>query len=290
MNNAEAHASQRVPQSANLSGATIPGSLPDAHAQAVGAVHRIDVRHIESSPASLLDDDALSSRLPSTVQRCIEKERAAIARELHDDVGGTLAAIKMDLAWITRNTQEPSVIQRAESAMEAVDQAMDASKRIMHDLRPAILDQGIAAALQWLTTRFEKRTGIECLFHSSPEAIALDCEIAVTSFRFAQEALTNVSKHAGATRVRMDLSLSGQVLSLEVSDNGRGFEDADLHKAGSFGLAGLRERAETMHGWVDIASSKQGSTLLLSIPVPEHRSSAVGAHEDGGHQDWHRIT
>ena len=126
--------------------------------------------------------------------------------------------------------------ERAQQALETVTHAIEASQRIMHNLRPAILEQGLIAALQWMTSRFEKRTGINCQFRTSHEQVQLPSGVPLVAYRMAQEALTNISKHAQATRVHIDLSLAGGVLSLEVSDNGRGLSAEDLVKARSFGI------------------------------------------------------
>ena len=162
------------------------------------------------------------SELAQHLQTSVEMERAAIAREIHDDVGGSLTAIKFDLAWVTRHGAAPEVLQRVNSALETVTNALEASQRIMHNLRPAILEQGLVAALQWMAARFEKRTGVICEFHTSDEAPTLPTGVPLVAYRTAQEALTNISKHAQASRVRIDLTTAGGVLSLEVSDDGRG--------------------------------------------------------------------
>src|SRR5688500_197120 len=189
------------------------------------------------------------SELAQHLQVNIELERAAIAREIHDDVGGSLTALKFDLAWIARHAGDRGVIERAQQGLETVSHAIEASQRIMHNLRPAILEQGLVAALQWMTSRFEKRTGVACEFRTSRETMPpLPAGVPLVAYRAAQEALTNISKHARATKVSIDLSLVRDVLSLEVSDNGRGLSQQDLAKARSFGIRGLHERAGTVGG------------------------------------------
>ena len=205
--------------------------------------------------------------LAQHLQNSIEQERIAIAREIHDDVGGSLTALKFDLAWIARHTDSDAVRARVNSALETVTIAIDSSKRIMHNLRPAILEQGLVAALHWLATRFEKRTGIDCVIRLPAEAAELPPGVPLVAYRTAQEALTNISKHAQATRVRLDLSLAGGVLSLEISDNGRGLNADDLAKARSFGIRGLHERAGTVGGWVELSSGAGGTTMILSVPL-----------------------
>jgi signal transduction histidine kinase len=219
------------------------------------------------------------SELAQHLQTSVDMERAAIAREIHDDVGGSLTALKFDIAWIARHAGDPDVQQRAQAALEVVTHAIESSKRIMHNLHPAILEQGLVAALQWMASRFEKRTGVVCAIRTPAETPPLPAGVPLVAYRTAQEALTNITKHANATRVGIDLSLAGGVLSLEISDNGVGLAEADLAKARSFGIRGLHERASTVGGWVDLSSSPgQGTTLILSVPLAE----AVGYASEFG--------
>jgi len=217
--------------------------------------------------------------LAQHLQTSIEMERAAIAREIHDDVGGSLTAIKFDLAWVARHSDDPAVTLRVNGALETVTAAIEASQRIMHNLRPAILEQGLVAALQWMAARFERRTGVPCVLRTPPPALPLlqrlPAGVPLVAYRTAQEALTNVTKHAHATHVEIDLALAGGVLSLEVSDNGRGLSQEDLGKVHSFGIRGLHERARTVGGWVDLSSGPAGTTLILSVPLLDGLASPV---------------
>jgi signal transduction histidine kinase len=231
----------------------------------------------QQADRALQDSRRRLSELAQHLQTSVEAERHAIAREIHDDVGGSLTALKFELDWIRRHAAEPAVQQRAVSALETITGAIEASQRIMQNLRPAILEQGLVAALQWMTSRFEKRTGVECEFRTnglSQERRALPPGVPLVAYRTAQEALTNVTKHAGATRVVVDLSITGGVLSLEISDNGRGLASTDLSKARSFGIRGLHERASTVGGWVDLSSGAAGTSLILSVPLDEALAAA----------------
>jgi signal transduction histidine kinase len=219
--------------------------------------------------------------LAQHLQTSVELERAAIAREIHDDVGGSLTALKFDLAWIARHSDSPEVLSRVNSALETVSHAIEASQRVMHNLRPAILEQGLIAALQWMASRFEKRTGITCEFRSRHEHLSLPSGVPLVAYRTVQEALTNVSKHAQASQAHIDLSLAGGVLSLEVSDNGRGLSQEDLAKVRSFGIRGLHERAGTVGGWVDLSSGPGGTTLILSVPLGSDDEVDVDPTEPG---------
>ena len=214
------------------------------------------------------------SELAQHLQTSVDNERAAIAREIHDDVGGSLTALKFDLAWIARHSKELLVQQRAQAALEVVTHAIESSKRIMHNLHPAILEQGLVAALQWMSSRFERRTSVACIFRTSHETLQLPSGVPLVAYRTAQEALTNITKHANASRVTIDLSLAAGTLSLEISDNGVGLRGADLAKARSFGIRGLHERASTVGGWVDLSSGTQGTTLILSVPLADAQGYA----------------
>ena len=228
--------------------------------------------------------------LAQHLQTSVEAERTAIAREIHDDVGGSLTAVKFDLAWIARRAAmlepqggdgvEPGIAERAQQALETVNHAIEASQRIMHNLRPAILEQGLVAALQWMTQRFEKRTGVTASFRTNTAQIDLPPSVALVAYRTAQEALTNVSKHAHARHVQLDLTVAAGILSLEISDDGRGLSSRDLAKERSFGIRGLHERAGTVGGWIDLSShaepGRSGTTLILSVPL-DPQADALGA-------------
>jgi len=240
----------------------------------------------ESRRARLKADQELAasrqrlSELAQHLQTSIESERSAISREIHDDVGGSLTALRFDLAWMARRVQDGEVLQRLASATETVTHAIEASQRIMHNLRPAILEQGLVAALQWMTRSFEQRHGIATVFRSSHESLpGLPPGVPLVAYRTVQEALTNVSKHAKASRVTVDLSLAHGVLSLEIVDNGRGLDEGALAKARSFGIRGLHERAGTVGGWIDLSSGSGGTMLMLSVPLDQ---ALCASPEEGG--------
>ena len=242
-------------------------------------LHAIDAAETRRARVKA-DLDLIASKqrlheLAQHLQTSVEQERAAIAREIHDDVGGSLTALKFDLAWIARHSSAPPVVSRVQSALETVTHAVESSQRIMHNLRPAILEQGLAAALHWIALRFERRAGVVCTIRLPKNPLELPPGVPLVAYRTAQEALTNISKHAKASRVRIDLSLAGGVLSLEISDNGQGLSTTDLAKTRSFGIRGLHERANTVGGWIDLSSGPHGTTLMLSVPLDVTDSSYV---------------
>jgi len=268
--------------------------LKENLARLVPAVlHAIDgseaLRAKQEADLALGQSEQRLRELAQHLQASVEAERTAIAREIHDDVGGSLTALKFDLAWIERHCGNAAVAQRAQNALETVSLAIESSQRIMHNLRPAILEQGLVAALQWMTQRFEKRSGVITLLRTSRDTLpALPAGVPLAAYRTAQEALTNISKHANATRVEVDLTIARGVLSLEVSDNGRGLSQDDLGKARSFGIRGLRERAAQVGGWVDLSSGPGGTTIILSVPLgrtPGERVVDLDRLLDSGHDN-----
>lgn len=209
------------------------------------------------------------------LQMTIEQERAAIAREIHDDIGGALAAVRFDLSWIGRHTTDPMTQEHVTAATEMLQHALEASQRIMMNLRPAILDQGLVAAVQWLAGDFKKRTGIETSVHAFHENDSLSKAVQLVAYRTAQEALTNIAKHADCSQVTIDLSDAENVLTLEIKDNGKGILQSEHNKSKPFGLRGLHERAKTVGGWLDVSSHcSTGTSIILSVPLLSSYSNA----------------
>jgi len=230
-------------------------------------MHKVLLAKEHADRELVLSEKRLAS-FSEHLQTTIEQERAAIAREIHDDIGGSLAAIRFDLSWIGRHTDDAATIAHVKAATDMLAHAVEASQRIMMNLRPAILDQGLLAALHWLVGDFTKRTKIETIIRAPQQMMPIPKAIQLVAYRTAQEALTNIAKHAQCTLVKVDLSADNDVLTLEISDNGQGASELDLSKPKSFGLRGLKERARTVDGWIDISSSAEaGMAITLSIPL-----------------------
>ena len=204
--------------------------------------------------------------LSQRLQTVADEERAALARELHDDVGGTLTAVRFDLESLHRHLA-PEPLARLRRAEEALAQASEAARRLMHGLRPPSLDAGLAAALQYQVRAFRERHGLQVDFACSGTERTLPEPLAMAVFRTCQEALTNIAKHAGPARIAIDLHFGAGAVSLEVGDDGRGLEPGALHKPGALGLRGLAERARASGGALDVASGEAGTTLLLWLPL-----------------------
>lgn len=223
----------------------------------------------ERADIELAASERRLAELAEHLQSSIERERAAIAREVHDDIGGALAAVKMDLAWLARHHKDASSTTHIGSALEMLQHALGASQRIMMDLRPPILDQGLVPAVQWLAQSFQKRTGISTSMHTTDDKIRVNKSIQLVAYRTVQEALTNIAKHAECSAVGIELTDGEGVLTLEVTDNGRGLNKTQLEKPKAFGLRGLHERAKTVGGWLDVSNRGGiGTSIILSIPLP----------------------
>jgi signal transduction histidine kinase len=159
-------------------------------------------------------------------------------------------------------------LEHVNAATDMLQQALGASQRIMMNLRPAILDQGLIAAVQWLATGFSKRTGISTTVHATVQQNPLAKDIQLVAYRTAQEALTNISKYAQCNLVSIELSDAENVLTLEVKDNGKGITQAELGKPKAFGIRGLHERAKTVGGWLDVSTrTGLGTSIILSVPL-----------------------
>jgi signal transduction histidine kinase len=242
------------------------GRLPHVIARAIEVAEARRAR--ELAVAELADSEQRLAALAEHLQTTIEEERAAVAREIHDDIGGALTAVKFDLAWISRHAGEGGLREHAASATETLQHAIDASQRLMLSLRPPVLDQGLAAAVRWLAETFERRTRVPVRVHCSRETLPIPPALQLVAYRTAQEALTNVHKHAQARQVRIELSDHEGVLTLEVTDDGRGMDAHMLGKPRSVGLKGLQERAHRAGGWLDVSSRPgRGTSVIMSVPL-----------------------
>jgi signal transduction histidine kinase len=197
-----------------------------------------------------------------------EKERAAIARELHDELGQVLTALRMDAVWISKRLQskDPSAAGRARDMCRLIDKNIEDVRGMAIRLRPGVLDDlGLVDALEWFTSDFEKRTNIACVFeHSRMPAIGE--AIATAAYRIAQEALTNVARHAQATRADVALITRDRQLQLTVADDGRGFDTGRLSEFEGLGVAGMQERANLLGGKLEVrAAPGEGTRIRFRV-------------------------
>jgi len=222
---------------------------------------------------------ALAERL----RRAREEERTRVARDLHDQIGQILTAIKLDLTWMGRHLPKgkDELRDRLNGTIGLINEGVRSVRKICSGLRPGVLDDlGLAAAIEWQASEFAARTGIECVVSVPVSDLNLEGEQATEFFRIFQECLTNVMRHAEAKSVSVTLREEDEELVLVVTDDGKGFCESEV--SGSLGFLGMKERAQVCGGSLDIASSP-GSGTTVALRVPLH-SASVGdngyAHSD----------
>jgi signal transduction histidine kinase len=222
-----------------------------------------------TAAAALADSEARLRELARHLETAKEEERRRIAGEIHDDIGSMLTALRFEAVALGRQLRQQGVESpRVPLMLDLIGQLVGASHRIQHNLRPPVLDAGLVAALQWLVSSFAERTGVQARFESNREDMPLSADGSAALYRAAQEALANVSKHAHAKRVTVQLFASADEVSLEVSDDGVGFDSELLRSTPGFGLRALLERARGLGGWAEVSSTpERGATLMFSIPA-----------------------
>lgn len=213
------------------------------------------------------------SRLAAHQEMVREEERQRIAREVHDELGQNLLALRLEIAQLQARAApaDGRLRQRVDAALENVDSTIRSVRGIMNQLRPAVLDLGLHAALEWQVQQFRQRTGLACTLALPPEACmpALPAPIALALFRNLQEALDNVGRHAQADAVEVCLALDGGALALSVSDDGVGLDPASYGGAGAFGLITMQQRMVALDGSmsIDRPPAGRGCRLTLSFDL-----------------------
>ena len=215
--------------------------------------------------------EAQLRNLAARLEAIREEERTRIAREIHDEVGQALTALKMDLAWLGKKVppRGTPVRQKLQTMEGVIDATMDALHRILAELRPGVLDDlGLPAAIRWLAEEFKRRTEITCTVHMTGGEPQLDSGQATAVFRILQEALTNVARHAQARHVEIRLHILPTAFELVVTDDGRGITAAEVTASGTLGILGMRERALTWHGRVTVhGHHERGTTVRVFMPM-----------------------
>ena len=219
---------------------------------------------------NLVRSHAQLRELSAALQTIREEERTHIARELHDDLGQLLAALRVNLALLRQ--RPPSARNEDAKLMADMDalllQAITSLRRIASNLRPRALDEGgLYFALESLRQEFVKRHGVAITLEANEENLVLDDTYSTAIYRIVQEALTNIARHAGASKVMLQLRRDGESLQLIIHDNGRGIAEQDMDKASSFGLVGMRERVWALQGEISIVSDG-GTLIAISLPLP----------------------
>jgi PAS domain S-box-containing protein len=232
----------------------------------------VDIEDRKRAESRLQDSFDQLRALAARLQTAREEERIKVAREIHDELGQALTAIKIDFTSLLRDLPEHQGLtaQRSQSILKLLDQTIQCVRRIATELRPGILDDlGLVAALEWAAEDFQNRTGTKCLISLPDAELALDPERATALFRTFQETFTNVARHAEATQVDARLGQENGDLILEIRDNGKGISEERLSAKTSLGILGMRERVLVFGGTLTIRGTPGvGTTVRVLIPNP----------------------
>jgi len=227
-------------------------------------------REIHSNLNALKKAQDQLRRLSAGIMASQEKERSAIARELHDELGQVLTALRMDSVWMQERLKESDAeaSQRALTMCQLIDKNIEDVRSMAFRLRPGVLDDlGLVDALDWYTTDFERRTEITCVFEHD-KVPPLSETMATAAYRITQEAMTNVARHASASRIEVVLKARNSTLTLAIVDDGRGFNPFELSDSEGLGVAGMRERASLVGGTLEVDSqADKGSRVLFKVPI-----------------------
>lgn len=230
-----------------------------------------DIRERKKTEQEILQMNEQLRNLTSHLQNIREEERTHIAREIHDELGQYLTAIKMDAAWLRNkcDSTDETMHEKLMEMISLIDETVGTVRRISGELRPAMLDDlGLIAAVEWKCNNFERRNSIPNKFTSSVEELNLERNSAINIYRIIQEAFNNIIKHAQATAVETDVTKTDTVLLIKIKDNGIGFDETQQKNKNSFGLLGMRERAMMMGGTLTIESEKdKGTRVIIELPL-----------------------
>jgi PAS domain S-box-containing protein len=238
--------------------------------------YSMDITDRKRVQEALLNSRNQLAALAVRLESVREEERTRIALEVHDVLGQALTGLKLDVAWIHKRltdsiapAQRTAVLTRLVSAQDLLDSTIQSVRDIATTLRPGVLDElGLEAAVEWQAREFHHRTGISCETTIWPHKMVLGAEQSTALFRILQEVLTNVVRHAHATKVHIKLEQSGEYVSLQVEDNGRGITGVEQSGSKAFGLLGMRLRAQQQGGTFDIQGmSGAGTTVTIQIPL-----------------------
>ncbi len=244
-----------------------------------------DITDRKKAEGELRDSRERLRALASRLQAIREKERARVAREIHDELGQALTCMKMDL-WQIReesslgSADKHAVLLKIESLLGSIDVTVDTVRRIASDLRPSILDDlGLVPAIEWQLSDFQRRTGIVCTF-KKPGSLVIDKDYSSALFRVFQESLTNIARHSEAEKVEITLRKTKGELVLTIRDNGKGILESEVSNGASLGILGMRERVLPFDGRVHIAGKPgKGTRVIVKIPLPGRPTKNRGEHK-----------
>jgi PAS domain S-box-containing protein len=264
-------------KSGDIRDVLIWGELTEIRGEAVVIGMIVDITERKRMETELRRSREQLRSLSAHLQQIREEERMRIARELHDELGGFLTVLKLDLASLCKEpaTGSASFRQKIDSMSKAIVQAIGSVRRICSDLRPSVLDHiGLTAGIGWQVEEWQAKTGIRCTMRSAIDDESIDSGRATAAFRVLQEALTNVARHAHASSVQVQLWIADGRLRLEIHDDGCGIADRTVADATSLGLLGMKERVHSFGGSVEIRGAPAcGTTVDVSIPLADPPAS-----------------
>jgi len=235
------------------------------------ACYSRDITERKKTEEEVLKKNEQLKNLTTHLQQIREEERTTISREIHDELGQQLTALKMDIDWIRhkQNNQEGAVVSKLQEMLKMSDGIIYTIRRISSDLRPAVLDDlGLIAALEWKCNDFEKKMGIPCQFISKVKERKFENNFGINAYRILQETLTNVSRHAAAKSVTVSVSENETELLLEIADDGKGINTENIGNRKTLGIIGMKERAALLGGKLTIEGAKnKGTRTKLILPI-----------------------
>jgi PAS domain S-box-containing protein len=246
-------------------------ALRDAHqgleARAGELQHEIAERRLVQE--HLVQSEGRYRNLSTHLQACIEQERSRIAREVHDELGAALTAVRFELSRAAERGDDPARGNLIKASIERIDAAIRTTRRICSDLRPSLLDHmGLWAAIEWLVEDVGERAGLQCTVDLARGGEVNEAERATAVFRIVQEAVTNVVRHAGASRLSVTARTTGDEVFIDVSDDGRGIGETELARPDAFGIIGMQERARACGGRIAIEhGAGKGTRVRMRVPL-----------------------
>lgn len=251
-------------------------------------------REVRASQTKLQASHEKLRLLAAHAEQIKEGERKRIAREIHDDLAQNLLALKIEAELLANRTRggQKRLHARAEATVRQIEVTIRSVRQIINDLRPNVLDLGLAAAVDWQVADFARRTGIACELADDGDDHRIDDHSATAFFRILQESLNNVARHARASKVRIDLHQHAGMLTMTIRDNGVGMQPGSRNRHGSFGLVGIEERVGILGGAFSVSSGPEsGTTIVVTIPVGGDADAdmAPGGAGMGSHDDIRRV-
>ena len=260
---------------------TIKSPIRDKAGHIIGTVGiSRDISERKAAESELIKSRAQLRELSNYLQSVREAERSRISRELHDELGQTLTALKMELGWLKdRLPVEPAMLRgRVDRLMQIVDHSVTDLQRIASDLRPMILDElGLVSAVQWLVQNFSERSPLSIELSFEQAGVVYPKDVSTAAFRIVQESLTNIVRHSGAASARIVARHCGDELQLDISDDGRGM-DVTPSRREHLGLVGMRERAHMLGGSMEIDSAPgRGTRISVRLPLSTDKLATAAA-------------